>query len=196
MTLPLMPKATAVWLVDNTSLSFEQIAQFCGMHELEIQTIADLEVGAGLHGTDPVLNGQLSLDEIKRCQANPDARLMLLDNKLPRPLRIQGKKYTPISRRQDKPDAIAWLIKNYPNITDGQVQKLIGTTKSTIMQVRNRTHWNMTNIKPRHPVSLGLCNQIDLDKLAEKLQKLHPPAPLPEPLIESVVSAEFETLHS
>ena len=163
MSLPLMPKATAVWLVENTSLSFEQISQFCGLHILEIQAMADGEVGIGLQGIDPVLNGQLSLAEIERCQAEPTATLTLLNNQLPEPSKMIGMRYTPISKRQDKPDAIAWLVKTWPDLSDGQIQKLIGTTKNTIQAVRNRTHWNTTNIKPRHPVTLGLCSQAELE---------------------------------
>ena len=170
MTLPLMPKATAVWLVENTSLSFEQIAKFCGLHSLEIQAIADGEVGTGLHGLDPVANGQLSLAEIARCQADPTTDLKISESAVATLPRKKATRYTPISRRQDKPDAIAWLIKFFPTMTDGQVQKLIGTTKSTILQVRERRHWNMPNIKPRHPVALSLCSQADLDKLVAKLQ--------------------------
>ena len=129
MSLPLMPKATAVWLVENTSLSFEQISQFCGLHILEIQAMADGEVGIGLQGIDPVLNGQVSLAEIERCQAEPSATLTLLNNQLPEPSKMIGMRYTPISKRQDKPDAIAWLVKTWPDLSDGQIQKLIGTTK-------------------------------------------------------------------
>ncbi|MCX8506417.1 MAG: DUF1013 domain-containing protein [Alphaproteobacteria bacterium] len=163
MSLPLMPKATAVWLVENTSLSFEQISQFCGLHILEIQAMADGEVGIGLQGIDPVLNGQVSLAEIERCQAEPTATLTLLNNQLPEPSKMIGMRYTPISKRQDKPDAIAWFVKTWPDLSDGQIQKLIGTTKNTIQAVRNRTHWNATNIKPRHPVTLGLCSQAELE---------------------------------
>ena len=165
MTLPLMPKATAVWLVENTSISFEQISRFCGLHILEIQAIADGEVGIGLQGIDPILNGQLSLAEIERCQDDPKAELTLLNNKLPEPSKMIGMKYTPISKRQDKPDAIAWLVKTWPDLSDGQIIKLIGTTKSTIQAVRNRSHWNANNIKPRHPVTLGLCSQADLESV-------------------------------
>ena len=173
MSLPLMPKATAVWLVANTSLSFDQIAKFCGLHSLEVQAIADGEVGTGLHGHDPTASGQLSVAEIARCQADLTAELQLLESALGIP-RKKLMRYTPISKRQDKPDAIAWLIKFYPTMTDGQVQKLIGTTKSTITQVRNRQHWNMPNIKPRHPVALGLCTQNELDHLVAKLQLPQP----------------------
>ncbi|MDI9409636.1 MAG: DUF1013 domain-containing protein [Candidatus Pacebacteria bacterium] len=181
MPLPLMPKATAVWLVENTSLSFDQIAKFCGLHSLEVQAIADGEVGTALHGLDPVGNGQLTLAEIERCQADQNADLILMDSAVSTLPRKKMMRYTPISKRQDKPDAIAWLIKFYPTMTDGQIQKLIGTTKSTITQVRDRRHWNMSNIKPRHPVSLGLCSQLDLDRLITKLQL--PLPELPEPMV-------------
>jgi uncharacterized protein len=158
MTLPLMPKATAVWLVENTSLSFDQIGEFCGLHPLEIQAIADGEVAVQMVGLDPVANGQLSLEEIERCQKDPNARLQIAKQAHPVELvKRSGPRYTPIAKRQDKPDAIAWLLKNHPELSDGQISKLVGTTKPTIAAVRDRTHWNSTNIKPRHPVALGLC---------------------------------------
>jgi hypothetical protein len=164
MTLPLMPKATAVWLVENTALSFEQIAQFCGLHPLEVQGIADGEVSGGIRGVDPVASGQLTMDEIKRCEA--DAKLSLEIKSTAKQYIMQktkGSRYTPVARRQDKPDAIAWLIKNFPTMTDAQIAKLIGTTKNTIQAVRTKTHWNSGNIKPRDPVLLGLCTQTHLD---------------------------------
>ncbi len=165
MALPLMPKATAVWLVDNTTLSFEQIAAFCGMHELEIQAIADGEVAIGIQGQDPVVGSQLSADEIKRCESDPDAHLQLLAPTIPMPsAKSKGARYTPVSKRQDRPDAIAWLLKNYPELSDAAVSKLIGTTKPTILSVRERSHWNAPNIKPQNPVSLGLCSEADLEK--------------------------------
>lgn len=166
MANPLMPKATAVWLVENTALSFEQIGEFCGMHALEIQGIADGEVAAGMRGVDPTSNGQLTLAEIRRCEADADASLMMADtarqyiNK-----KQKGARYTPVSRRGDKPDAIAWIVKFYPTIPDSQIIKLIGTTKSTIAAVRDRSHRNMQTIKPRDPVLLGLCTQMQLDAL-------------------------------
>lgn len=165
MALPLMPKATAVWLVDNTALSFEQIAEFCGMHELEVQAIADGEVATGIVGADPVENGQLSRDEIKRCEGNPDARLKLRVSDIPTPQqRSKGARYTPVSKRHDRPDAISWLLKHHPELSDAQLCKLIGTTKPTINAVRDRTHWNSAAIKPRNPVTLGLCTEADLEK--------------------------------
>ena len=164
MTLPLMPKATAVWLVENTALSFEQIAEFCGMHPLEVQGIADGEVSGGIRGLDPIAGGQLSMDEIKRCESDEEARLDILSTaKQYIANKTKGSRYTPVARRQDKPDAIAWLVKHFPQMTDAQIAKLIGTTKNTIQAVRTKAHWNSGNIKPRDPVLLGLCTQTHLD---------------------------------
>jgi hypothetical protein len=164
MVSPLMPKATAVWLVEHTSLTFEQIAGFCGLHALEVQAIADGEVATMMQGLDPVANGQVSAQEIARCEKDPKARLKILPEAHPAvPSKSKGPKYTPISKRQDKPDAISWVTKNHPELTDAQISRLIGTTKPTIAAVRDRTHWNSPNIKPRNPVSLGLCSQIDLE---------------------------------
>jgi hypothetical protein len=172
MGLPLMPKATAVWLVESTGLSFEQIAEFCGLHALEVQAIADGEVAAQMQGLDPVANGQLTTEEIKRCEADPTARLQLSDQAQPVPMvKHKGPRYTPISKRQDKPDAIAWLLKNHPELSDGQISKLVGTTKPTIAAVRDRTHWNSTNIKPRHPVALGLCTLPELEEAVNRASK-------------------------
>ncbi|WP_448207345.1 DUF1013 domain-containing protein [Azospirillum sp. sgz302134] len=165
MALPLMPKATAVWLVENTSLTFEQIAAFCGLHSLEVQAIADGEVAVGMVGLDPVANGQLTKAEIERCERNQDLRLKLLVPDLPLPAaRSKGPRYTPITKRGDKPDAIAWLLKHHPELSDAQTCRLIGTTKPTIAAVRDRTHWNAPNIKPRNPVMLGLCTQRELEE--------------------------------
>jgi uncharacterized protein len=164
MPAPLMPKATAVWLVESTSLTFEQIADFCGLHPLEVQAIADGEVANQMHGLDPVANGQTTAEEIARCQADPAARLLLSPKATPPQLgRHKGPRYTPIAKRQDKPDAIAFLLRSHPELSDAQISKLIGTTKPTIAQVRDRTHWNSTNIKPRHPVGLGLCSLDELE---------------------------------
>jgi len=165
MDRPLMPKATAVWLVDNTTLTFEQIAQFCGLHALEVKGIADGEVGAGIRGLDPVSGGQLERAEIERCEKDPKEGLKLLrpaaaDIKQPK---RKTPRYTPLSKRQDRPDAIAWLLRNHPELTDPQVCKLLGTTKNTVNSVRDRTHWKSQEIRPRDPVILGLCSQIDLD---------------------------------
>ncbi|QNT69320.1 DUF1013 domain-containing protein [Defluviicoccus vanus] len=165
MSIPLMPKATAVWLVENTSLSFDQIAEFCAMHSLEVQAIADGEVAAGMQGRDPIAAGELTQAEIDRCGRDPSLRLRAGGETYSHPSGPrQGARYTPVAKRQDRPDAIAWLLKNYPELSDGQVCKLIGTTKPTIDKVRDRTHWNAANIKPRNPVSLGLCSETELEK--------------------------------
>ena len=162
--LPLMPKATAVWMVEHTTLSFDQIAEFCGLHKLEVQAIADGEVAVGINGLDPTLNGQLTSDEIKRCENDPRARLKMVKSDLPQPvMRTKGARYTPVSKRGEKPDAVAYLIKNHPELLDAQIARLLGTTKETIAKVRDRSHWNATNIKPHNPVLLGLVKQIDLD---------------------------------
>ncbi len=168
MTLPLMPKATAVWLVENTSLAFEQIADFCGMHILEVQGIADGEVSSGIIGKDPITSHQLTREEIERCEANPKAKLKLITAT---EVYIKDKKkqktsrYTPVARRQDKPAAVAWILKHCPDVTDLQITRLIGTTKTTIAAIRNKTHWNYSNITGKDPVLLGLCSQNDLDTL-------------------------------
>ncbi|CCQ74359.1 DUF1013 domain-containing protein [Magnetospira sp. QH-2] len=168
MTLPLMPKATAVWLVDNTALSFDQIAEFCGLHELEIQAIADGDVAGGMQGLDPVANGQLLMDEIRRCEADTSAKLELIKKDLPEAKkRSKGARYTPVSKRGDRPDAIAWLLKYHPELTDAQISKLIGTTKPTINAVREKSHWNTPNIKARNPVHLGLCTLPELEKVVQ-----------------------------
>jgi hypothetical protein len=161
----LMPKATAVWLIENTSLSFDQIAAFCGLHPLEVQGIANEDVAKGIRGVDPIAGGFLSREEIHKGEADAAYGLKALEQKridLPQ-VKKRGARYTPIARRQDRPDAIAWFLKNHPEVPDSKVVKLIGTTKSTIDQVRNRTHWNSNNIKPVDPVTLGLCSQIELD---------------------------------
>lgn len=166
MALPLMPKATAVWLIDSTKLTFDQIARFCGLHPLEVKGIADGEVAVGIVGLDPVANGQVTAEEIARCEADASADLKLLPPSVPlQRQKTKGAKYTPLSKRQDRPDAIAWLLKYHPEVPDAQVQKLLGTTKATIDSVRNRTHWNHANIKPRDPVSLGICSQSELDRV-------------------------------
>ena len=164
MALPLMPKATAVWLVENTRLSFDQIADFCGMHALEVQAIADGEVAVGIVGLDPVGSGQLTADEILRCEKDDLASLRLLASPEQARYKAKSTRYTPVSKRQDKPDAIAWILKHHPNLSDAQICKLIGTTKDTIAKVRDRTHWNAANIKQRNPVTLGLCSEPDLEK--------------------------------
>lgn len=172
MPLPLMPKATAVWLVENTTLTFEQVGDFCGLHKLEVQAIADGEVATGIIGLDPVMNGQLTAEEVKRCEADPRARLKMIKSDLPQPVaRSKGPRYTPVSKRADKPDAVAYLIKTYPELLDAQIARLLGTTKDTITKVRDRSHWNASNIKPRSPVILGLCKQTDLDAALKRAQR-------------------------
>jgi uncharacterized protein len=167
MTRPLMPKATAVWLVENSVLTFQQIAEFSGLHMLEIQAIADGEVAVGMQGLDPIRSGEVDGDLLKKCEADPDARLEITKAAADHAKQQRKKKgrYTPVSKRQDRPDAIAWLLKNYPELTDAQIGKLVGTTKPTINAVRERTHWNTPNITAQNPVSLGLCNSADLEKV-------------------------------
>lgn len=187
MTLPLMPKATAVWLIDKTGLTFTQIAEFCGMHPLEVQAIADGEVAQGIVGYDPIANSQLTGAEIARCEKDPEARLKLTPSAMPIPKRGKGARYTPVAKRNDRPDGIAFLLRNYPQLSEAQIGKLMGTTKDTIQKVRDRTHWNSANIKPRDPVILGLCTQTDLHMMVtqanERLQRdgvAVPPLPVPD----------------
>jgi hypothetical protein len=159
-----MPKATAVWLVDNTSLSFEQIAAFCGLHPLEVQGVADGDVAGGIMGVNPLQNGQLVREEIEKAEADPDYRMKMSEPKVHVPAaKRKGPRYTPISRRNERPNAIKWLLRNHPEMKDAQIMRLVGTTKSTIDAVRDGTHWNNANITPMDPVTLGLCSQIDLD---------------------------------
>lgn len=178
---PLMPKSTAVWLVENTSLTFEQIAEFCGMHLLEVKGIADGDVAAGIKGMDPIATGQLTREEIKRAEANPGYRLKLAEPKLeiPQVKTKRGPRYTPVSRRHDRPNAVLWLLRNHPELKDSQIMRLVGTTKPTIQQIRDRTHWNSPNLVPQDPVTLGLCSQTDLDaevaKAAKRLEKERKP---------------------
>lgn len=185
MNLPLMPKATAVWLIEKTALTFTQIAEFCGMHPLEVQAIADGEVAQGIVGYDPVANSQLTMDEIKRCEADPAARLKLVPANNPINKRSRGARYTPVAKRNDRPDAIAFVLRNFPQLSEAQVIKLLGTTKDTIQKVRERSHWNSTNIKPRDPVILGLCTQTDLNAMVtqanERLARDGKAVPVPPP---------------
>lgn len=170
MTDILMPKATAVWLVDNTSLTFEQIADFCGLHPLEVKGIADGEVARDIRGADPIANGQLSREELDAAQKDANYRMKPQKSRhaeLLKPVK-KAPRYTPVSRRQDRPDAIAWFLRNHPEVQDSQVARLLGTTKATIDQVRNRTHWNSANIKPVDPVTLGLATQLELDAVVRK----------------------------
>jgi hypothetical protein len=173
MKLPLMPKATAIWLVDNTSLSFKQIGDFCGMHELEIKGIADGEVGVGIKGLNPIANNQLTKEEIEKCSNDTNASLEIIVNEISTKTEQSNKKkkYTPLSKRQDRPDAVYWLIRNHPELKDSQVARLVGSTKSTIDAIKNRTHWNMTHIRPQDPVGLGLCKQIELDDALAKAER-------------------------
>src|SRR5687767_14930027 len=165
-----MPHATASWLVDNTALSFEQIAAFCGLHILEVQAIADDTAATKLTGRDPVRAGELSLTEIEKAQNDPKYR-MLMQKGPEQVRRTKGPRYTPVSKRQDKPDGIAWIIRNHPEVSDGQISKLIGTTRTTIAAIRDRTHWNMANIQPKDPVTLGLTSQRELDAAIAKAAK-------------------------
>ncbi|MFC3612141.1 DUF1013 domain-containing protein [Lutimaribacter marinistellae] len=169
MAKPLMAKATAVWLVDNTTISFKQIADFVGMHELEIQGIADGDVAAGVKGFDPIANNQLTQDEIDKAEANPLHKLKLKFNAAAvGEEKRRGPRYTPLSKRQDRPAAILWLVKFHPELADSQISKLVGTTKPTIQSIRERTHWNIANIQPIDPVALGLCKQSELDTAVQK----------------------------
>lgn len=171
----LMPKATAVWLVDNTALSFDQIAQFCRLHPLEVSAIADGESAQGIKGMDPVMTGQLSREEIARGEADPNYKLKLSEPKVRVPeSKRKGPRYTPLSKRQDRPNAILWLVRNHPELKDAQISRLVGTTKSTIEQIRNRTHWNAANLVPMDPVTLGLCSQIELDIEVERAARSAP----------------------
>jgi hypothetical protein len=179
--LPLMPKATAVWLVENTSLSFDQIADFCRLHPLEVKAIADGESALSIKGLDPILTGQLTREEIAQAEANPAVRLRMADQKVRVAVaKRKGPRYTPVSRRQDRPNAILWLLRNHPEMKDAQIMRLVGTTKPTIESIRGRTHWNANNLTPMDPVSLGLCSQIDLDFEVERAAKNAPPRPVAE----------------
>ena len=164
---PLMPHATATWLVDNTGLSFEQIAEFCGLHLLEVQAMADDLAGSKYTGRDPVHSGELTQEEIERGQADPEYKLKM--QRAPVAVsRTKGPRYTPVSKRQDKPDGIAWILRSHPEISDAQIGKLIGTTRNTITAIRERSHWNIQNIQPKDPVTLGLCSQRELDAVVAK----------------------------
>jgi hypothetical protein len=167
---PLMPKATAVWLVENTALTFQQIADFCQLHELEVKGIADGDVAQGIKGLDPIASGQLAREELEKAEADENYRMKVEESKvvLPPAKSKKGPRYTPVSRRQDRPDAIAWLLRYHPELTDAQIMKLVGTTKTTIQSIRDRTHWNAQNIKPVDPVTLGLCTQLELDLAVQR----------------------------
>ncbi|MEO0550568.1 MAG: cell cycle transcriptional regulator TrcR [Pseudomonadota bacterium] len=200
----LMPKATAVWLIDNTTLTFEQVADFCGLHHLEVKGIADGDVAENMRGVDPISGGELTREEIQKAEDDPDYRMRVAASKIahiPQPKR-KGARYTPVARRGDKPDAIAWFIRNHPEVSDPQISKLIGTTKSTITNVRDKTHWNSANIKPVDPVTLGLCSQIELDEVitkassrrrkmdAERAAETEGPGLAPAEVVENTEAAE------
>jgi len=175
---PLMPKATAVWLVDNTALSFDQVAEFCKLHPLEVKAIADGDAAQGIKGLDPIQTGQLSREEIEKGVADPEHKLQLSNPKVRLPeaqaSKKRGPRYTPVSRRHDRPNAILWLIRNHPELKDSQIMRLVGTTKSTIQGIRDRTHWNAASLTPMDPVTLGLCSQIDLDFEVQRASKEKP----------------------
>ena len=193
MATLLMSKATAVWLVENTALTFEQIADFCTLHILEVRGIADGDVATGMRGLDPVQAGQLTREELERAEADPNYRMKVLESKvrLPEVKRTKGPRYTPVSKRQDRPNAIQWLLKNHPELKDAQIIRLVGTTKSTIQSVRERSHWNSTNLAPLDPVTLGLCTQIDLDLEVGRASKDRP-APVAD-TGATLLSAEVTT---
>src|ERR1700722_20248058 len=190
---PLMPKATAVWLVENTSLTFDQIAEFCKLHPLEVKGIADGEVATGIKGHDPIPSGQLSREELGEGEKDPDHRLSLASAKLRLPefKKPRGARYTPLSRRQDRPNAILWLLRNHPELKDAQVMRLVGTTKSTLQSIRERTHWNSANLQPMDPVTLGLCSQMDLDFEVNRAAKERPK--VEEDRGQTLVPAEVTT---
>ena len=180
MVAPLMPKATAVWLVDNTSLTFDQIATFCTLHPLEVKAIADGESAQGIKGMDPISTGQLSRDELETAQKDPNHKLKMAEPKVRVPaLKKKGPRYTPLSKRQDRPNAILWLVRSHPELKDSQIIRLVGTTKNTIGAIRDRSHWNSANLQPMDPVTLGLCTQIALDAEVTKAAKWAPAKPEP-----------------
>lgn len=176
---PLMPKATAVWLLDNTALTFDQIADFCKLHPLEVKAIADGDSAQGIKGLDPVQTGQLTREQIADAEGNPDKKLELATPKVSLPQQertTKGPRYTPVSRRQDRPNAILWLVRNHPELKDAAIMRLVGTTKSTIASIRDRTHWNSASLAPMDPVTLGLCSQLQLDLEVNRANKEKPPA--------------------
>jgi hypothetical protein len=189
---PLMPKATAVWLVENTSLSFDQIAEFCKLHPLEVKGIADGEVATGIKGYDPISTGQLTRDEIAKAEKNPEYKLHIAVSKVrvPEFKKPRGARYTPLSRRQDRPNAILWLLRNHAELKDAQIMRLVGTTKHTLEAIRERSHWNSANLQPMDPVTLGLCSQIDLDFEVNRAAKDRPKTEATGP---TLVPAEVTT---
>jgi len=195
-----MPKATAVWLVENTGLSFDQIAEFCGLHPLEVKGIADGDVAQGIKGMDPVTSNQLTREEIARAEKDPSHKLVLAESKVELPAHTQtrkGPRYTPVSRRHDRPNAVLWLLRNHPELKDSQIMRLVGTTKPTIGQIRGRTHWNSPQLTPQDPVTLGLCSQIDLDaevkKAARRLERERKEAMKDREKAGTLLSAEETT---
>lgn len=190
----LMPKATAVWLVDNTALSFDQIAQFCALHPLEVKAIADGESAQGIKGMDPIITGQLTRDEIARGEKDVNHRLKLSDQKVRVPdSKRKGPRYTPLSKRQDRPNAILWLVRNHPELKDAQISRLVGTTKSTIEQIRERKHWNSSALQPIDPVTLGLCSQIDLDLEVQRASHgKQPAAPAGDTLLPASLTERLQ----
>ncbi len=179
---PLMPKATAVWLIDNTALTFDQIADFCVLHPLEVKGIADGDVAGSVRGIDPIAQHQLTREEIEKGEADPKYRLKLSRQKtIVQTKTKKAPRYTPVSKRQNRPDAIAWVVRNHPEVSDAQISKLLGTTKTTITSIRDRSHWNSSNLEPRDPVALGLCTQMELDLVVKKAAAKRPPQPAPTP---------------
>jgi uncharacterized protein len=171
-TNPLMPKATAAWLVDNTALTFDQIAEFCGLHPLEVQALADGDVNYGIMGMNPIINGELTQEEIDRCEKNTNARLKIVKTALPKPrARAKGPRYTPVAKRAEKPNAVAWLLKQYPDLADVQIAKLVGSTKPTVASIRGKTYALASTLKPVDPVSIGLCTSEELNKAVKKAQR-------------------------
>jgi hypothetical protein len=191
-TAPLMPKATAVWLVENTSLTFDQIAAFCVLHPLEVKAIADGDAAQGIKGADPMLSGQLVREEIEKAEADENYRMKISEAKVRVPeVKRRGPRYTPVSKRQDRPNAILWLVRNHAELKDAQIMRLVGTTKPTIQAIRDRTHWNSATLTPTDPVTLGLCTQLELDMEVRRAAKAAPPPA--EPQGARLLSAEETT---
>jgi uncharacterized protein len=191
-TAPLMPKATAIWLLDNTTMTFDQVAEFCVLHPLEVKAIADGDASQGIKGMDPVLAGQLTREEIDKAEADSNYRMKILEPKVRVPeVKRRGPRYTPVSKRQDRPNAILWLVRNHPELKDAQIMRLVGTTKPTIQAIRERTHWNSATLQPTDPVTLGLCTQLELDFEVRKAAKAAPPPA--EPQGARLLSAEETT---
>ena len=173
MRKPLMPKATASWLIDNTSLSFRQISEFVGIHALEVQAIADGEVSSGILARNPIENGELTLEEIAKCEKKESLSLNIKSSDIPMPqTKTKGSKYTPLAKRADKPNGIYWLLKNFPNVPDSKICKIIGTTKKTVQSIRDRSYWNIQSLRAKNPSDLGLCSKDDLAKLIEKFKEI------------------------